>query len=344
MKGPPNGAGKRAPRRLGVLGTLVLDAILRPGRPAATGLWGGIAYSMAVFDHMLGADWRLVPLISLGADLAEAGERCLERLSPSADLSRVRTAGPRNNRVELRVAPGGRRAERLTGGVPGWTAGEIGRELVGLDALYVNFVSGSEMTLAGARRVRDDFGGPAYADLHSIFLGIESDGVRVPRVVAQAPDMAACFDYVQMNQEEFALFRRAASGDEPTLAGRTRLLAATLGPEGADLFEAPRGAADAGGVDGGRARGPGPGPVARRVPTEPGPPDADPIGCGDAWGAALFAGLLEGRAPHRAADRAHAVAACNLACTGAPALKAVLDGRRLGDRPLGPPSPSPLKP
>lgn len=390
MKGPAGGAGERAPRRLGVMGTLVLDEIVRPGRPAATGLWGGIAYSVAAFDHVLGAGWRLVPLIVVGADVAEAGERCLARLSPSADLSRLRTADARNNRVELRPAPGGRRTERLTGGVPGWTADEIAGELAGLDALYVNFVSGAEMTLAGSRRIRDDFGGPAYADLHSLFLGTESGGVRMPRVFAQAPDVAACFDYVQMNQEEFALFRRSAGGDEPALSGRAKLLAVTLGPQGADLFERPRGAADPGGAGAGRASAPATGSdaggrpgrrgragagrtqapgakavarrvqagadagaaegllpvarvVARRVAAERGPPDADPIGCGDVWGAALFAGLLEGRTPPRAASQAHAVAARNLACSGALALKARLDGGT-GDGPPGASSPSPFRP
>ncbi len=373
------------------MGTLVLDEIVRPGRPAATGLWGGIAYSVAAFDHVLGPDWRLVPLIVVGADVAEAGERCLARLSPSADLSRLRTADARNNRVELRLAPGGRRKERLAGGVPGWTADEIAGELAGLDALYVNFVSGTEMTLAGSRRICDDFGGPAYADLHSLFLGSESDGVRVPRVVSDAPHVAACFDCVQMNQEEFALFRRSGGGDEPALAGRTKLLAVTLGANGADLFERPRVATDPGGAGIGSAWAPAPGSgaggrpgprgrvgagrarapeanavagrvpaeadahvgaadllssarvVARRVPAEPGPPDADPVGCGDVWGAALFAGLLEGRTPPRAASRAHAVAARNLACSGALALKARLDGGN-GDGPPGASSSSPFGP
>lgn len=302
MKGPRSGTGAR--RRLGVLGTLVLDSVVRPGRPPATGLWGGVAYSLAAFDHVLGPDWRLVPLIALGADVAEAGRRCLARLSPSADLSRLRARSGRNNRVELRLAPDGSRTERLSGGMPGWTAGEIAGELAGLDALYVNFVSGTEASLAGARRVRDDFGGPAYADLHSLFLSVESDGARVPRLVAEAPDVAACFDYVQMNEEEFALFRRSSEGASAAPAGRTKLLAVTLGPEGADLRAA--------------------GAVAKRVTGEPGPPDADPVGCGDVWGAAFFARLLGGAAPRRAAAEAHAVAACNLACSGALALKARL--------------------
>lgn len=196
-------------RRLGVLGTLVLDTVVRPGRPPETGLWGGIAYSLAAFDPLLAPGWTIVPLVVLGADLAEPGLRCLRRLSPSADLSRVRSADAPNNRVELRCTASGGRTECLTGSVPGWNAGEVAALFPELDALYVNFVSGAELRLAGARRIRDGFGGPAYADLHSLFLGTESDGSRPPRACPEAPEFAACFDFVQMNEDEFALYQAA---------------------------------------------------------------------------------------------------------------------------------------
>ena len=50
----------------------------------------------------------------------------------------------------------------------------------------------------------------------------------------------------------------------------------------------------------------------------------DPTGCGDAWGAAFFASLLDGAPPSEAARRAHAVARRNLGCTGAEALRDAL--------------------
>ena len=58
-------------RRLGVLGTLVRDEI--HGRTPGLGVeheWGGIAYALAGLDAALDEDWQLVPLITVGRDLA----------------------------------------------------------------------------------------------------------------------------------------------------------------------------------------------------------------------------------------------------------------------------------
>ncbi len=316
---PKRPVGPAPPKRLGVLGTLVLDTVDRPGHALAPGLWGGIAYSLAAFDHVLPPGWTIVPLVKLGADLAEPGRRCLRTLSCSADLSRIRVMGERNNQVELRYSSSGRRTERLHGGVPGWSGEEIARLLPPLDALYVNFISGMELDLEAARRLRRVAAGPVYADLHSLFLGVESDGRRSPRALPEAADFAACFDFVQMNEDEFALFQSSSgsgvSAAAHAMRGRAKLLAVTRGPGGADLVQAPDGIAT---------------PETTRVPPARSCQDGDPTGCGDAWGAAFFARLLDGAPPSHAAADANAVAAANLDCSGALAFRAALARRRPG--------------
>ena len=102
------------------------------------------------------------------------------------DTRFLRAVPEPNNRVELRYSNSADRVEFLRGGVPGWSPGEVGGLLPGLDALYVNFISGMELTLAGARRIRDAFDGPSHADLHSLFLGVESDGRRSPVIFGPA--------------------------------------------------------------------------------------------------------------------------------------------------------------
>src|SRR3989454_6113512 len=79
-----------------------------------------------------------------------------------------------------------------------------------LDALYLNFISGYEMDLPTAQLLRHSFRRFLYADLHSLFLGKEPDGTRVPRPLPQAPAWFGCFDYVQLNEEELAQL-----GDDP---------------------------------------------------------------------------------------------------------------------------------
>lgn len=309
---------RAAPRkRLGVLGTLVLDSVHRPGEAQVKGLWGGVAYSLAAFDHALPAGWTIVPLVKLGADLAESGARCLRSVSRRIDLDCVRTAGERNNRVELRYCAAGRRTERLRGGVPGWSGDEVVELLPSLTALYVNFVSGLELDLDGARRLGKAARVPVYADLHSLFLDVESDGSRSPRPFPEAADFAACFDCVQMNEDEFALFQSGCcdgvAAPDRALRGRAALLAVTRGPEGADLFAATNGRTA---------------PERTHVSSSPARDSGDPTGCGDVWGAVFFARLLAGASPPEAAVQANAAAAANLECSGPLELHAALVRRR----------------
>jgi len=58
-------------KRIGVIGSMVWDTIhgRDPMQPAIEE-WGGIAYALAGLDAALGDDWRLVPLIKVGRDLA----------------------------------------------------------------------------------------------------------------------------------------------------------------------------------------------------------------------------------------------------------------------------------
>src|SRR5206468_1329486 len=102
-----------------------------------------------------------------------------------------------------------------------------------LDALYLNFISGYETDLPTAQLLRHSFRRFLYADLHSLFLGKEPDGTRVPRPLPQAPAWFGCFDYVQLNEEEFAQL-----GDDPlalaagALAQGCNAVCVTLGARG----------------------------------------------------------------------------------------------------------------
>ena len=118
-----------------------------------------------------------------------------------------------NNRVTLRYQSAERRCERMSGGVPGWTWTELGPMVRDLDALYLNFISGFEMDLGTAQALRQAFRGPIYADLHSLFLGMQQDGVRMLQPLADPAAWFGCFDVVQMNEDEMRPVRaRSARG------------------------------------------------------------------------------------------------------------------------------------
>ena len=126
-------------------------------------------------DATLRADWEIVPLVKVGRDLAPRANEFLRSLGHLAPGGRFVEVPEPNNRVTLRYRDAVRRSEHLTGGVPPWSWPELGPMVRDLDALYVNFISGYEMSLETSQLLRRGFARFIYADLHSLFLGREPD-------------------------------------------------------------------------------------------------------------------------------------------------------------------------
>jgi hypothetical protein len=356
--------------KVGVIGSLVWDLIHgRDPLAPPTEEWGGIAYALGGLDASLPPDWEIVPLIKVGRDLApEAAEllRGLSRLTPGGRC--IEVPAP-NNRVVLHYQSAERRCERMSGGVPGWTWVELGPMVLDLDAIYLNFISGFELALGTAQALRQGFRGPIYADLHSLFLGMHHDGMRVLQPLADPTAWFECFDVVQLNEDEM----RQLSPDPLSLSAQalgagTSLLVVTLGPKGAAYVAAA-------GFEGWRADGrtvgrsdgqlPGQGdrpqatiaadPRATQPSDQPtfGPSNrltvrpsdrltvrsalipasavdaVDPTGCGDVFGAATCARLLAGDPVEDALRHATAMAARNATLRGAGGLSRHLRGELL---------------
>jgi hypothetical protein len=325
--------------KVGILGSLVWDQIYgRDPLAAPVEEWGGAAYALAGLNASVAPGWEIVPLIKVGQDLAAKAREFLgglERLTPGGRC--VEVPAP-NNRVVLHYYSTERRTERMSGGVPGWTWGELGPMVRDLDALYLNFISGFELTLGTAQALRHAFGGPIYVDLHSLLLGMQHDGVRVPRPLHDAAAWLGCFDVVQLNEDEM----RQLSPDPLSLAvaaigAGTSLLIVTLAAKGAAYVAAPGFDGWADGRKGGRAEG------QNRPPVHPSvlPPSTtlrtalipapsvdvlDPTGCGDVFGAAAAARLFAGDPVEAAIRHANAMAARNAAFRGAGGLSRHLRG------------------
>lgn len=313
--------------KVGIVGSLVWDLIY--GRDALAPPieeWGGIAYALGGLDASLPPDWEIVPLIKVGRDLAPQAQellRGLERLTPGGRCIEVPTP---NNRVVLHYSSSERRCERMSGGVPGWTWPELGPMVRDLDAVYLNFISGFELSLGTAQALRRGFAGPIYADLHSLFLGMQQDGMRVLQPLADAPAWFGCFDLVQLNEDEMRqLSPDPLSLSAEALAAGVDLLVVTLGSRGAAYVAAA-------GFDGLASRTKAPSDSqAVRTALVPGTEiDAlDPTGCGDVFGAAAFARLLAGEGIEAALGHATAMAGRNAALRGAGGLARHLRGELL---------------
>lgn len=306
--------------RVGVIGSLVWDEIHGRERGApVVEEWGGIAYALAGLDASLPPDWEIVPLIKVGRDLAPKAQEFLGTLNRLAPSARCIEVDAPNNRVVLRYEQVERRCERMAGGVPGWTWAELGPMVADLDALYVNFISGFEMCLGTAEALRHGFRGPIYADLHSLFLGMQGDGIRVLQPLPNAPAWFGCFDVVQLNEDEM----RQISADPLELASSalgagTRMLVVTLGARGVAYV------ADAAFDGFGRA---GDGAAVRTARLAAPTVEAlDPTGCGDVLGGAAASRLFVGETVEAALQHAIRLAARNATIRGAETLSRLLHG------------------
>jgi hypothetical protein len=312
--------------KVGVVGSLVWDLIYgRDPLAPAVEEWGGIAYALAGLDASLTPDWQIVPLIKVGRDLGREAQQLLNGLTHLTPGGRCVEVTAPNNRVVLHYQSTERRCERMAGGVPGWTWAELGPMVRDLDALYVNFISGFEMCLGTAQALRQGFRRPIYADFHSLFLGMQQDGIRILQPLPNAGDWFGCFDFVQLNEDEM----RQLSPDPLSLSAQAlgagvSLLTVTLGPRGSAYVAAP-------GFDHISDRSE---PKSADTLTAirsalikaPGTETLDPTGCGDVFGAAAFARLLAGDSVEAALGHATRLAARNAAFRGATGLASHLRG------------------
>lgn len=326
-------------RRLGILGTLVLDTIRDPGRERPIRAVGGLAYALSAFELRRPDGWSALPILKVGRDARREAEALLDRLRSVGSRDGVRFVPEPNNRVELLYREDGSRTERLEGGVPGWSWEELAPLARSCDALYVNLIAGWELDLAAARRLRDAVAGPVYGDLHSLLLDRPEEGIRRPRVPDRWREWAGCFDYLQLNEDELSILADDG-GEEPwTLAASMvdetpRVLFVTLGAAGA-AWVAARDGARSGDPDRGPPDDPDGAPDRR--PVERGrlaPPPAgersdegesgvaapDATGCGDVWGISCFAAILDGAEPAEAVASANRLAARNASLRGGTAL------------------------
>jgi sugar/nucleoside kinase (ribokinase family) len=305
---------------LGVLGSMVWDRIDHPDAPRVE-RWGGIAYSLAAAAAAAPDEWSLRPIIRLGDDLADEAHAFFARL-PLEPGGVIEVPEP-NNRVHLHYLDRQHRHEHLTGGVGPWPWDQLEPLIDGLDGLYVNLISGFELELDTARRLRDAFDGPIYADLHSLLLGVAAGGHRVPRTLARRGAWLACFDVVQVNEPELAL---VAGDDDPWEVAEAAVhdgvaaLLVTRGPEGATWMAAGDRAWPWADRD--------PDAAVRRgdVPVQEPWSEGDPTGCGDVWGATCCVALLQGETVSEAAAVANDAASRNVKHRGADGLYRYLRG------------------
>lgn len=310
---------------------MVRDSIHRDveGIQESTEAWGGIGYALEALAAGLAEDWEVLPLVKVGADLSNEAEAYLSQLPRAQVGPGPMTAAALNPRVELRYVDGVRVSERISHIPPPWSWSELEPLVGSCDALYVNFITGFEMELETALKLRSHFHGPIFADLHSLFLALDDQGRRSPRTLPDAKRWLHAFDAVQVNEGEFHLLS-GGDGDpwhwaEQAVQSDLSLIAVTLEDRGAAYAAAPGFASDP--FHWFRFRG----RAAHNLPAKIGGVEqrsgairGDSTGCGDVWGSVLFARLLAGEPLEGAMEQANGMAARKLGHSGADGLAAHL--------------------
>jgi hypothetical protein len=324
-------------KRVGVIGTFVWDVIHgRDARSVPVEEWGGITYTLSGLDAGLPDDWEIVPILKVGYDLAARAReylRTLTHIAPDAALIEVPYLG---HRVELHYLDDERRTEHLSGEIPAWSWLAL-KQLVDesrLDALYINFLSGWELDLETTQLLRQHFQGPIHCDLHMKVMAVQPDGLRTFRPIPNVAEWCACFDFLQMNEEEMATIAPDSMSLAATaLAAGVSCLLVTLGKRGA-IYVAnagfdticdlpPRGGLSTSPRGGTGALGAVRTALVAAVNVNG---SGDPTGCGDVYGATYFSRMVAGDKLGDAMIAAAVAAARNVGHRGATGLAAHLRG------------------
>ena len=222
--------------KIGVIGTINRDTIYRHDGSAVES-WGGLLYSIKYLcDETAG---EIVPVVKIGKDACDPIMSILSRF-PRIDLTHIHRVPEKNNHCFLHYHDQSHKCEFLKGGVPPLIFSRL-RPLRECDLVIVNFISGSDVTLAALEKFRSSYEGLIYMDIHSHTLGrrkVEGGHRRHLRRPLHWRRYVACADILQVNAVEFELLsglkvsRQAAGGFFDCEVRHLTCLIVTLGADG----------------------------------------------------------------------------------------------------------------
>jgi sugar/nucleoside kinase (ribokinase family) len=216
--------------KIGIIGQACIDEIIAPSGETRSQALGGIAYSYAALERlarMSGADVTVVPFgfVSLpDKTLLEGFSNQLTRF----DLSKMIPTQDRTNRVQLVYHDDSSRTEHCPSILPKLTLADLRREgFADLDALFVNMISGFDVTLEALEQIAvwsDEFGFHTHLDIHALSLGplsqgdSEFGGGRKAQGLKDWERWIGCAHTIQLNELE------ADHIGEPEFSGQVALL------------------------------------------------------------------------------------------------------------------------
>jgi len=112
-------------------------------------------------------------------------------------------------------------------------------DLTRFDGIYVNMITGFDISLDDAIYIRKNFNGPTFIDVHTLSRGLEPNYVRNFRRIPKFEEWAKVFDIIQVNENE--LLTLSSLIEEPEIAKYlfslgVKLLIITRGENGVTMY------------------------------------------------------------------------------------------------------------
>lgn len=192
-----------SPYKVGVIGTINRDTIYYPDGGIVNS-WGGILYSLKYLCQT--KNIQVCPAVNVGYDCFDDIMRLLKQF-PRLDLSLVNRVASKNNHCLLRYVNQSDKSEIIKGGVPPLRYEQV-KPLLDSNLILVNFISGRDISLQALERLRKEYNGIIYIDLHSLTLGRRKTKGGFARFLRRPRNWqryVACADILQVNRVEFEL-------------------------------------------------------------------------------------------------------------------------------------------
>jgi len=297
-----------APNRVLVVGTINKDSVELANGKKYQG-YGGLLYTLVTMARLAKKEDEIFPVVNLGRNVKKPVFEILEKY-PVIKTDYIKTVRQTNNHCKLEYFDDDMKSEVLKGGVPPVRYRDLKPLIKSCNFAVINFVSGVDLNLKTLEKLRSEFTGDIFIDIHSLTLGMRKDGTRYLRRPRNWRRYCACADYLQMNVEEYKLLAVFDPSNQELIAflnsfsgKRPRAIIVTAGEDGALL-----------------AYKTGSGETARLIKPVKVSKVKDTTGSGDVFGGAFCAAVLRGSSMIKAAGQANDIAAKSVRLQGVESL------------------------
>lgn len=237
-------------KRIGIIGHPCIDEIISPTGEMTSHALGGILYSYAALERAVresGANVEFLPLTWTSSKDQEIVLPFYALLKHFKNLSKLFPTDSLTNRVRLVYSDETHRTEHCPTILPPMTPEELSWvDLSSLDGLFINMISGFDISLDTLKWIRQQTKAYIHLDVHALVLGELSSEPSQPRKIKGVKDWREWVrnvDSIQMNETESDWFGAPEILTEKQLLSEIRKIAEEVGtPRSVVITRAERGA------------------------------------------------------------------------------------------------------